>query len=261
MEWQRAGLTRFGRTSLRQRERTELVDSTGGDQHSDLARNPGPFDHAASKVTGKSGNVSHEHKCLEVTGQVMFDSHIRRLLAASVDLVNAVTDGHAHGRPYRAPQGEAATDAIRTALPLSPDVALDAAETAYLIATAHQLRRVYEAVSAGDLDRAASTINTALRSTGARPQLDRTPGEPWQLHFHGADDSLGVGWSAGCVAAVALAAGSDLAGRLGVCQAERCDRVYVDMSRNAGRQFCSTACQNRAKAATFRARQASVDRG
>jgi predicted RNA-binding Zn ribbon-like protein len=51
--------------------------------------------------------------------------------------------------------------------------------------------------------------------------------------------------------------GGDLAGRLGVCQAAQCDRVYVDTSRNAARQFCSTACQNRAKAAAFRARRAT----
>ncbi|WP_235619177.1 CGNR zinc finger domain-containing protein [Embleya scabrispora] len=42
--------------------------------------------------------------------------------------------------------------------------------------------------------------------------------------------------------------------RLGLCGAPRCDRAYVDTSRNAGRQFCSTACQNRVKAAAFRAR-------
>ncbi|MGW7325252.1 CGNR zinc finger domain-containing protein [Streptomyces sp. NPDC054845] len=40
-----------------------------------------------------------------------------------------------------------------------------------------------------------------------------------------------------------------------MCRAVRCDRVYVDTSRNAGRQFCSTACQNRTKAAAFRARK------
>jgi predicted RNA-binding Zn ribbon-like protein len=50
--------------------------------------------------------------------------------------------------------------------------------------------------------------------------------------------------------------GSDLYGRLGVCTADRCDRVYVDTSRNGTRRFCSTACQNRIKAAAFRARQA-----
>lgn len=49
---------------------------------------------------------------------------------------------------------------------------------------------------------------------------------------------------------------SDLAGRLGVCTAERCDRVYVDTSKNGTRRFCSTACQNRVKAAAFRARHA-----
>jgi predicted RNA-binding Zn ribbon-like protein len=53
-----------------------------------------------------------------------------------------------------------------------------------------------------------------------------------------------------------MAIGSDFAGRLGVCSAERCDRVYVDTSRNSRRRFCSTACQNRVKAAAFRARHA-----
>jgi predicted RNA-binding Zn ribbon-like protein len=48
--------------------------------------------------------------------------------------------------------------------------------------------------------------------------------------------------------------GSSLHGRLGVCSAERCDRVYVDTSRNGSRRFCSTACQNRVKAAAFRAK-------
>jgi predicted RNA-binding Zn ribbon-like protein len=37
-----------------------------------------------------------------------------------------------------------------------------------------------------------------------------------------------------------------------VCTAPHCDRVYVDTSRNGSKRFCSTACQNRVKAATFR---------
>ncbi|MEU5002253.1 CGNR zinc finger domain-containing protein [Streptomyces sp. NPDC021622] len=69
-------------------------------------------------------------------------------------------------------------------------------------------------------------------------------------------DTLAVGWSAGCVTALALAIGSDLAGRLGVCQAPKCDRVYVDASRNAARQFSSTTCQSRVKSAAHRARRA-----
>ncbi|MCX4744319.1 CGNR zinc finger domain-containing protein [Kitasatospora sp. NBC_01287] len=192
----------------------------------------------------------------------MFDSHVAALLDASVALVNALTDGSARGKPYVAPRDAQLAPAILAALlpggEHSPEAAPDALapeQAAYLAAAARQLRAVFTAVDTGDLDAAAAALNPLLRSSGARPQLDRVAGEPWQLHFHGSDDSFAVGWTAGCATALALAVGSDLAGRLGVCQAARCDRVFVDGSRNAGRQFCSTACQNRVKAAAFRARR------
>jgi predicted RNA-binding Zn ribbon-like protein len=51
-----------------------------------------------------------------------------------------------------------------------------------------------------------------------------------------------------------MAIGSDLAGRLGVCQAHPCDRVYIDTSYNLGKRFCSTRCQSRVKAAAHRAK-------
>jgi predicted RNA-binding Zn ribbon-like protein len=51
-----------------------------------------------------------------------------------------------------------------------------------------------------------------------------------------------------------MAIGSDLAGRLGVCQADPCDRVYIDTSYNLGRRFCSRRCQSRVKAAAHRAK-------
>ncbi|MCY0931275.1 CGNR zinc finger domain-containing protein [Streptomyces sp. H27-H1] len=68
-----------------------------------------------------------------------------------------------------------------------------------------------------------------------------------------------MGWSAGCATALALAIGSNLTGRLGVCTAPHCDRVYIDNSRNAVRHFCSTACRSRVKGAIFRARRAAQD--
>ncbi|MFF7636510.1 CGNR zinc finger domain-containing protein [Kitasatospora sp. NPDC008050] len=189
----------------------------------------------------------------------MFDSHLATLLEAAVSLVNSLTDGEARGRPYVAPHDADLPAAVDAALPRTGTGtrprAIDPEQAAYLAGTAHRLRRIFEAASAGRIDEAAGVLNGLLLSTGARPQLDQVPGEPWQVHFHGADDSLAVGWSAGCAAGLTLAVGSDLAGRLGVCQAAHCDRVYVDGSRNGARQFCSTACQNRTKAAAFRARQ------
>jgi predicted RNA-binding Zn ribbon-like protein len=126
-------------------------------------------------------------------------------------------------------------------------------EAAEFRAVAEGIRAVFDAVAAGRTDAAARRVNEMLADTGARPWLDRHDGEPWHLHFHGAEDSLVTGWAAGCATGLAVVLGSDLRGRLGVCTAPRCDRVYVDTSRNATRRFCSTSCQNRVKAAAFRA--------
>ncbi|MFF3359304.1 CGNR zinc finger domain-containing protein [Streptomyces sp. NPDC002917] len=181
------------------------------------------------------------------------------LLDAAVSLVNTLTDGSRQGRPYTAPRGDQLPQAVHDALPLAAGrPGVEPAHAAYLVHTAQQLRAVFDAVDADRTDQAAEHVNVLLRATGARPQLDRVDDEPWQVHFHGAEDTLAVGWSAGCATALALAIGSNLAGRLGVCTAPQCDRVYVDNSRNAVRHFCSNACRGRVKAAAFRARQASM---
>ncbi|WP_370384938.1 CGNR zinc finger domain-containing protein [Catenulispora sp. GAS73] len=191
----------------------------------------------------------------------MFNSHVANLLDATVALVNALTDGEMRGKSYVVPSGDAlaVADAIRGALPPPSSVVLeiDGDQAARFAQAARDMRRVFECVDTQDIDSAAATVNSLLITNGARPQLNRVAGEPWRLHFHGVDDSLAVSWSAACATALALVIGGGLTSRLGVCRAERCDRVYVDSSRNAGREFCSLACQNRAKAAAFRARRSS----
>ena len=190
---------------------------------------------------------------------MLFDSHIELLLEAAVSLVNELTDGERQGRRYAAPAGDELLAAAAAALPARAQAPvperLPADSAAYLSGAAQVMRGVFEAMDSGRADDAAAAVNRLLRETGARPQLDRVAGEPWQVHFHGSTDTYGVGWSAGCATALALAVGSELAGRLGVCSAPHCDRVYVDASRNAARRFCSAPCQSRVKAATFRARR------
>jgi predicted RNA-binding Zn ribbon-like protein len=196
-----------------------------------------------------------------VTGQLIFDSHIQLLLDAAVSLVNELTDGERHGKQHVAPRGQqlpmAAAAALASGSTVRVPKQLPAESAQYLARVAVAMRAVFEAMDEQRVDDAAETVNGLLRDTGARPQLDRAEGEPWQVHFHGSDDTYGVGWSAGCATALALAIGSELAGRLGICRAARCDRVYVDTSRNSARRFCSAACQSRVKAAAFRARTRS----
>ena len=179
------------------------------------------------------------------------------MVTVAVSLVNRLTAGEQHGHPYPAPAGQALRGAATAALREggSRITGMTATEAAGLAAVAGQLRAVFTAAAAGDLDGAARQVNGLLTATGARPWLDRHDGESWHLHFHGADASLVSGWAAGCATGLAVVLGSDQHDRLGICTAPHCDRVYVDTSRNGTRRFCSTSCQNRVKTAAFRARQ------
>ena len=114
---------------------------------------------------------------------------------------------------------------------------------------------MFELVQRGDLDAASRTVNKLLERYRPTPYLDHHDGEPWHLHFHGDEAADRSGWGGGVAVALAGVLGSEYADRLGVCEAPACDRVFVDVSRNGTRRYCSTACQNRVKAAAHRARQ------
>lgn len=198
----------------------------------------------------------------DMTGQMLFDSHVATLLGTTVALVNRLTPGLDGGRDVSLPLDEealrlAVRDAINTQGYDVPVRRVTAADARMVATTVTEARRVVEDIDAGDLATAAKRTNVLLRRSGARPQLDTHGPGVWNLHFHGPNDTFGVGWSAGIAAGLAMALGTPDAGRLGVCRADRCDRVYLDTSRNGGRRFCSTRCQSRTKSAAHRARQTS----
>jgi predicted RNA-binding Zn ribbon-like protein len=191
---------------------------------------------------------------------MLFDSHVATLLETTVQLVNRLTPGLDGGREVDAPGDERAVRAaVRDAVNSQGyDVSLrgvSSSDAAMIARTVTEARRVIEDIERGDLATAARRTNVLLRRTGARPQLDTHGPGVWNLHFHGPDDTFGVGWSAGIAAGLAMALGTTDAGRLGVCAAQGCDRVHLDTSRNGGRRFCSTRCQNRTKNAAHRARR------
>jgi predicted RNA-binding Zn ribbon-like protein len=176
----------------------------------------------------------------------------------AVALVNLLTPGEDRSRPYEPPAGTERAAALNALFKSTGSRSqVTSAEAAGFVPVAADLRAVFASVAAGDIDRAAHRVNDLLAATGAHPALQRHDGEPWHIHFHSADEtSLAKGWAAGCATGLAIVLGGELHDRLGVCTAPRCDRVYVDTSRNGSRRFCSTACQNRVKAAAFRERHA-----
>ena len=192
----------------------------------------------------------------KVTGQVDFNSHTDSVVQVAVGLVNLLTPGSRRGRGYEPPEDEERTAAVAELLGSAGGRRTPSwEEAASLSFVAAELRAVF---AAGSADEAAGLVNAMLSRTGARPALERHDGEPWHLHFHAADNSLVNGWAAGCATGLAVVLGSELYDRLGVCTAPRCDRVYVDVSRNGTRRYCSTSCQNRVKTAAFRARLPEV---
>jgi hypothetical protein len=187
---------------------------------------------------------------------VNFNSHLDSVVGNSVQLVNLVTAGEDRGAGYHPPRGRELREAISNALTGRRGwSAVPVAAVPILVGAGHALREVYEAAELDDLDRAATTLNRLMIDSGARPQLSRHDGEAWHLHFHPQHTSYASGWVASLATALAVVVGSEHASRLGVCSAASCDRVFVDVSRNGTRRFCSIACQNRIKAAAFRARQ------
>lgn len=181
-----------------------------------------------------------------------FNSHTDGMVARTAALVNVVTPGERQGRTYDVPTGPTLAAAVADAL--GRDV--PAREVGAVVEVGVAAREVFVVAGRGDLDAAAGTANGLLRRYVPTPELAHHDGEPWHLHFHGAGERDPSGWGGGIAVALATVVGSEYADRLGACEAPRCDRVFVDVSRNGTRRFCSTACQNRVKAAAHRARQA-----
>ncbi|WP_291408300.1 CGNR zinc finger domain-containing protein [Actinophytocola sp.] len=178
-------------------------------------------------------------------------------MANAVTLINDVTPGERHGRPFPAPAD--LVTAVRDAVPSSRTPGHPTAEEAAELADwAGRLRAVVELVDTRDVDKACAELNEIMRTTNAIPTLARHDNEPWHLHFHSAHADWAESWAASMATALATVLGNAAIERLGICTAPACDRVYVDVSKNGTRRFCSTACQNRVKAAAFRARRTAT---
>jgi predicted RNA-binding Zn ribbon-like protein len=171
----------------------------------------------------------------------------------AVALVNLLTDGEERGRAYQAPSGAERAAGITACLRQTGiTTPVSEPQGAAFATMAAGLRGVFEAVAAADVDGAAERLNDMLLATGAHPLLERHDEQRWHIHFHSAVNERVAAWAAGCATGLAVVVGGEYADRLGVCTAPHCDRVYVDVSRNGSRRYCSTACQNRVKAAAFR---------
>lgn len=118
-----------------------------------------------------------------------------------------------------------------------------------------ELRPVFEASDAGDIDAVIEGLNVLMEKYPITPMISAH--DPDDLHLHVATRSASVS---------ELLIGEALLGlsnvvcdlgptRLGVCTAAKCEQVFVDTSPNQSRRYCSERCSSRANVAAYRARQ------
>lgn len=99
-------------------------------------------------------------------------------------------------------------------------------------------------------------LNALLAKTTSRPYISTHDGRAPHLHY--SDESAPVDERVKAYTAVGLAAlFCEDPTRIGRCDRDGCDIVYVDTSRNGKRRFCSTRCSTRVHVARHRERQSS----
>jgi predicted RNA-binding Zn ribbon-like protein len=128
----------------------------------------------------------------------------------------------------------------------------------------HNQREVDEVRATRDLlpelwaartDDAVEIINQMLADADARPYLARHDGLDWHLHGTAPDATLAERIRVEIALALVDVIRSGEQQRLRVCAADDCEGLFVDLSRNGSKRFCSVRCGNRMNMIAFRERQ------
>jgi predicted RNA-binding Zn ribbon-like protein len=128
----------------------------------------------------------------------------------------------------------------------------DQAELDEVRALRPRLRRLWQL----DEDALAAEVNTMLREASALPQLVTHDGWGYHLHATAAEATLAERMAVEAAMALIDVVRQGELDRLLVCDADGCEDVLVDLSKNRSRRYCSTSCSNRTNVAAFRARRA-----
>lgn len=127
----------------------------------------------------------------------------------------------------------------------------DAGELEQVRAMRPRLRGLWEL----DADGLVTEVNAILRDSHAMPQLVRH--DKWDYHLHATLPEVALADRIVVEAAMAFVdvVRQGELDRLRVCDADDCDDVLVDLSKNRSRRYCSATCSSRVNVAAFRARQ------
>lgn len=98
-------------------------------------------------------------------------------------------------------------------------------------------------------------INGMLRKASALPQVVRHDEFDWHLHATTPQEPLATRMAVEAAMAMVDVIRMGETERLKMCDAEGCEHIFADLSRNRSRRYCSVSCSNRMAAAAYRTRQ------
>jgi hypothetical protein len=115
-------------------------------------------------------------------------------------------------------------------------------------------RRLDPVFGEPDLDAQVKLINELLDITASKPHISTHDGLEPHLHFFSVEADIVSRAKDTTAGGLAMAVCFSDGRRLGRCDRDGCEIVYVDTSRNGRRRFCSLTCANRVNVAAHRAR-------
>jgi predicted RNA-binding Zn ribbon-like protein len=127
----------------------------------------------------------------------------------------------------------------------------DQTELHEVVETRERLRRAWVL----DRDDLVDEVNAMLREAHALTQLVRHDDTDWHLHATPPDAPLAERIRVEVALALADVIRSGATDRLRTCEADDCEGILVDLSRNGSKRFCSVRCGNRMNMIAYRERQ------
>jgi len=126
----------------------------------------------------------------------------------------------------------------------------DARELAEVVAARERLRALW----ALDRDAAVVEVNAILAESRAVPRLVRHDTLDWHIHATSLDAPLAERILVEAAMALVDVIRADETDRMRACAADDCTGIFLDLSKNGSRRFCSTRCGNRMAVRAYRAR-------
>lgn len=123
-----------------------------------------------------------------------------------------------------------------------------------------QVRKTRDSVRAiwgRDETTVVAWVNDTLADAGAVPRLVDHDGLGWHIHATDNESPLAERMLVEAAMALVDVIRAERLDRLRDCEADDCTGVFVDLSKNGSKRFCSTRCGNRMAVRAYRARAGS----